>query len=188
MKSIIVRIEGITPLLMHRFADSSLVSIGGARPVHVKDEDPRTVAEHAAYRDADGNLYIPGASISRLLREAGASHKQKGSRRSLKYIIPGVVIVSEDELPLYDSGTTRATHIEVDSRAIVNPVTKARVMCHRARLNRWECEFVLEIDDEAIAVTTVNQLLVEGGRRIGLGAFRPEKGGPFGRFMVTSWV
>jgi hypothetical protein len=33
----------------------------------------------------------------------------------------------------------------------------------------------------------VNKLLVEGSQQIGIGAFRPEKGGPFGTFLVTEW-
>jgi hypothetical protein len=33
----------------------------------------------------------------------------------------------------------------------------------------------------------IHQLFEEGGRRIGIGDFRPERGGPYGRFAIVSW-
>jgi hypothetical protein len=60
-------------------------------------------------------------------------------------------------------------------------------MRHRPRLNAWGCEFVIEIADDIMEAKSVHQLLAEGGVRLGLGDFRPEKGGPFGRFQVVSW-
>jgi len=30
-------------------------------------------------------------------------------------------------------------------------------------------------------------LLTEGSQQVGIGAYRPEKSGPFGTFMITSW-
>ena len=60
-------------------------------------------------------------------------------------------------------------------------------MRHRARLNAWRADFALEVDTDVLDTDIVHQLLTEGGQRIGIGDFRPEKGGPFGRFRVTLW-
>ena len=68
------------------------------------------------------------------------------------------------------------------------PATKGRIMRHRPRLNQWAMEFALEIDEDMINSQTVHQLLSEGGSKIGLGDFRPDKGGPFGRFLVVNWA
>lgn len=61
-------------------------------------------------------------------------------------------------------------------------------MRHRPRLNNWGAEFTIEIDDDTLDPVTVHQLMTEGGTKIGLGDYRPEKGGPFGRFHVISWA
>lgn len=187
MKTFSVTIEGLTPLLQHRFGEESEIP-DQVRAIHVKKVDPREAAEKVSYRMPDKTLYLPGSAISRLLRDAGASHKQRGSRKSLRYIVPAAVIVSEDVIPLRNGdGRSPAKEFEVDSRPVSIPATKGRIMRHRPRLNKWSAVFSLTIDDEMMDEGTIQQLLTEGGRKIGVGDYRPDKGGSFGRFMVTEW-
>jgi hypothetical protein len=60
-------------------------------------------------------------------------------------------------------------------------------MRHRPKINEWCACFIIEIDRTLVDINMIHQLLTEGGRRIGIGDFRPEKGGPFGRFQVDQW-
>lgn len=187
MKTYVASIKGITAILQHRFSEASELP-GTSRRVHIKDEDPRDAAERAAHRDPEGRLYIPGAAVSRMLREGGSSHKQKGSRKSLKFVIPAAILIPEDIIHLLDVDGEPLTEFEVDSRPVVIPATKGRIMRHRPRLNIWGAEFHVEVDDDMIDPNIIHQILVEGGTKIGLGDFRPEKGGPFGRFHVVRWA
>lgn len=181
-------LEGTTAILQHRFGDAAEME-ANTRKVHVKAQDPRDAAEKAAYRTAAGELYVPGAAIARMLREGGAAHKQRGSRKSLKYVIPSAVLVPEDQIVLRDREGNPLTHFEVDSRPVVIPSTKGRVMRHRPRLNPpWCLEFPLVINDDVMEPSLIHQLLVEGGTTLGLLDYRPEKGGPFGTFAVVSWA
>lgn len=184
-----VQITGVTSLLQHRFAEPNEADAGkGTRAVHIKEELPRDQAERAAYRKKDGTLYLPGAAIGRMLREAGSAHKQKGSRKSLKYIVPAGVRVTEDQLTLVNGdGKTPLSDFEVDGRPVTIPSTKGRIMRYRPRLDCWGAVFSLYINEDVLDAKTVHQLLVEGGERIGVGDYRPEKGGPFGCFQVTRW-
>lgn len=184
MKTVTVEITGTTPLLQHRFGEAAEQG-KSTRRMLVQNELPRDAAERAAYRAPDGTLYLPGAAISRLLREAGGNHKQVGSRKSLKYIIPAAVLVPADTITLHNGKPL--TDYEVDSRPVTIPATKGRIMRHRPRLDEWQATFLLEIDEAILPVEIIHQLLTEGGTGLGLGDFRPEKGGPFGRFRVTHW-
>lgn len=187
MKTVSVRIEGTTALLMHRFTEASEVQ-KSTRRLAIKEEDPREVAERCAYRLPDGGLYLPGAAIARLVREAGSNHKQRGSRKSLKFVVPAAVYMGAETITLLNGdGKSIAREFEVDSRPVTIPATKGRIMRHRPRLNKWAAEFDLEIDDDILPLEVVHQLLIEGGNKIGVGDFRPERGGPFGRFAVTQW-
>src|SRR5712692_4880163 len=183
MITVQVTISGISPLLMHRFGEQSELE-AESRSVKVASLTPAQAAERTAYRDPSGNLYIPGAAIGRLLREAGGSHKQRGTRKSLKYIVPAAVIVTDEAITLHDESGTPLARVEVDSRPVVIPSTKGRIMRHRARIEKWQASLNLEIDDEVLDPETIRQLLEEGGRRIGLLDYRPEKGGPYGRFAI----
>jgi hypothetical protein len=190
MKLIEVWIEGTYALLQHRFSEQAEAGVTKAtRRVQIAQQCPRDVAERAAYREPDGSLYLPGSAISRLLREAGGAHKQRGSRRTLKYIVPAAVIVTDDVVPLFETDrATRAKTFEVDARPVTIPATKGRVMRFRPRLDAWTARVHLRINEDVLDPATVRQLLVEGGQQLGVGDYRPERGGPFGTFAVVSWV
>ena len=187
MSTFIATISGLTPLLIHRWAEAQETE-ETTRAVHIERRDPRREAEKVCYRREDEAIYFPGAAIARMLREAGGSHKQRGSRKSLKFVIPAAVIVLEDQLMLKDANGDLIKDFEVDSRPVTIPATKGRIMRHRPRFNTWGAEISLEIDPQIIESDTVMQLLTEGGKRIGIGDFRPERGGPFGRFAVIQWA
>jgi len=185
-----VEVVGISPLLQSRFTDyAELAGDEATRPVVAERQlTRRDVAEEATYMDTDKTYYHPGPSILRLLREAGSFHKLKGNRKSVKFIVPSAVIVLTDRMTLLDprNNFEPLAQFEVDSRSVVNQTTKGRIMSHRPRWDHWALRFDVEITT-LLTEAFVQQLLQEGGRQLGLGAFRPEKGGPFGRFRVTNW-
>jgi len=184
-------IEGTMALLQHRMADGALDR--GKTRTNVADaaDDPRNEAEAGVYRmpgKGERQIAVPGAAIARLIREAGGSHKIKGSRKAVKYLVPAAVIVVDDMCGLYlHDRKTPIVDFEVDSRPVTIPATKGRVMRHRARFNEWAVKVSLRINEKIMAEQLVRQLLTEGGEQIGIGDFRPEKGGPFGTFGMVSW-
>lgn len=190
-KAVEVEITGTTALLQHRFGESAEVNGdngSGTRKALVQKRIPRDEAEAVAYRLPSGELYMPGAAISRMLREAGGGHKMRGSRKSLKYIVPAAIMVTDEFLPLIHPETNKPLKdFEVDSRPVTIPATKGRIMRHRPRLDKWRARFKLVVHDDVLAVDTIHTLMTEGGARIGVGDYRPEKGGPFGVFQVTRW-
>jgi hypothetical protein len=188
VKSYHVSIKGESPLLQHGFGVEFTAPTQNTRTIHVENSTPRQEAEKVQQRLPDGRYYIVGAAFARLLREAGGSHKQKGSRKSMKYVIPGAVFVQEDAVVILNGdGKTPAKDFEVDSRPVVIPSTKGRIMRHRPRFDHWSADFTLLVNDGLIDPDFVNKLLVHGSQAIGVGDFRPERGGPFGRFIVTRW-
>lgn len=186
MKIIAVKIKGVTSYLQHRFNEGAELP-GTTRHVLVNRGTPREEAEKVTYRDRQGRFYFPGAAIGRLLREAGGGHKLKGTRKSAKYVVPAAVLVLEDAIILCNGDGKPALDFEVDSRPVVIPATKGRVMRHRPRFDQWSASFTLRINDTVLPVDFVQRLLTEGGEQIGIGDFRPEKGGPFGCFNVIEW-
>lgn len=182
-----VWVEGDTPMLQHRATEEAL---SGATRQNTpgEKEDPRDVCERTIYRQADRSIAMPGAAFARLLREAGGSHKAKGQRKSLKYLVPAAVLVLDELCPLYlNDRKTLIKDFEVDSRPVTIPATKGRVMRHRARFNEWTARANLRINTNILDEKTVRQLLTEGLAQIGLGDFRPEKGGPFGVSTLVHW-
>ena len=132
------------------------------------------------YLDAKGTIYQPAECIRQALINAGKAFKK--GRSSLTKTVASFVDISPEAIPHLE------TKWETDRRAVVIPSTKGRVMRNRARFNEWELEFTATIlDVDEINEKTMNDLLVYAGNYLGIGDYRPEKKGMFGRFMVVSF-
>ena len=172
MEAVEITVTGISPLLMHRFP---------MEPIEALEKKPiKEQAEVAAYRDEQGGLYVPGVNVQRALVAAASFSKGKG-RASLQKVAAACLMVSPQRL---DLGT--ADYI-IDSRPVVIPSTKGRIVRHRPCLEDWEITFTLEWDDTLLSKKQVRQIVDDMGMRVGLLDFRPERKGPFGRCKVTNW-
>jgi hypothetical protein len=185
MKTIKVRIEGMTPYLMHRFSDNSEAD-KATRRIKVTQPSPREEAERVAYKNEDGTFYFNAYAIVGTLGNAGVNHKMRGSRKSLKFIVPSAVRVATDKITVLN-GNGPAKNFEVDSRPVTIPATKGRIMRHRPRFDKWSAEFDLIVNEKLLDPEQVHILLNEAGESIGIGDFRPEKRGPFGTFRVVKF-
>lgn len=169
---VICKIKGKSSLLMHRFP---IDQTNGIDKMSAKDQ-----AEISAYRSESGNLYLPGVAVQRALIASAAFSKGKG-RATLQKPVAACVLVDPVEI---DLGTKDYI---IDSRAVVIPATKGRIVRHRPRLDVWEAAFEIEYDNELLSEEQLRQVIDDAGSRVGLLDFRPEKKGPFGRFMVVGW-
>jgi hypothetical protein len=193
---------GVMPLLMHRFTEKAEANLPGGsgkgtRATTTAGEKPlpREIAEDFAYRESGPGspLVLPREMFQRMLVNAGSNHKERGTRKTLKYRVPAAVLVlGGDEkagpVPLFAKDRkTRLTTFEVHSCSAVNPFTKGRVMSHRPRLDEWSFRLLVRINTDLMAESVVRQLFTEGGQQIGVGSWRPEKFGVFGVFDVVGW-
>ena len=170
----IVKNGGQSPLLMHAFP---LLPIEA-----MEKKPPAEQAELAAYRDPDTHdLYVPAVAVQRALVAAAAYSKGKG-RASLVKQAAACLLVTPERLSL---GTQ--TYM-VDSRPVVMPATRGRVLRHRPRLDVWAITYTLEWDERLISEQQIRRIVDDMGSRVGLLDFRPEKKGPYGRSVVVSWV
>lgn len=185
MKTVQVEIRGITPLLIHKFG-AEAETAKKTRRIEVADRDPRAEAKKVAYIAGDGSFFFNAFAIPNSMGNAGASHKATGTRKSLRFVVPSAVRMDADVVTILN-GKGPAKDFEVDARPVTIPATKGRVMRYRPRFNDWGARFVVHVDDELLSLEMAHQLLTEAGQSIGIGDFRPEKRGPFGRFRVVTW-
>lgn len=191
MKSIRVKIKGISPLLMNRFTeDAEASSTRGTRTIKINNLTPREQADQAAYKDKEGKLIIPMTWIAGSFMDTASNYKQRGSRKSLRWVARGAFLPEGSESPEYSCllvDGIPTTKYEVDSRPVVIPATKGRIMRHRPRIEEWSVEFKLMIDDEILDPKDCHEILNSAGKRSGIGAYRPNKMGPFGKYQVSLW-
>lgn len=185
MKIVEVEIRGVTPLLIHRFGEAA-EQAKSTRRVMVDSVDPRAEAEKVAYIADDGTYYFNAFSIPACMGNAGSNHKSRGSRKTLRFVVPSAVRVMTDRITIMN-GAGPAKSFEVDARPVTIPATKGRVMRYRPRFDCWGAQFLLHINEDLLSIENAHQLLNEAGMQYGIGDFRPEKRGPFGTFRVTKF-
>jgi len=171
-KKIKCRIKGISPLLMHAYPMQPVEAI------EKKSSDEQ--AEYAAYRNPKGKLYIPSVALQRSIIGAATYTKGKG-RASLQKPVAACVLVSPEYLILDQQ------EYVIDARPVVIPKTQGRVVRFRPRFNEWSIESIIEFDDVLLKESELKKIIDDAGSRVGLLDFRPERKGPFGRFMVIDW-
>ena len=172
------KIEGISPLLQHRFYAEGLPAKKSIK------KDVKQVTDNVEdylYRNGTDEIYQPSTHIICTMKKAGARFQIPGQGKlTYKNLIgSGVVLVTPDAIPHVNQ------EWEVDLRSVI--VNRARIMRSRPCFKDWALEFQLDIEEEEIDPSVIKEILDYAGKRVGIGDFRPEKGGSFGRFHVTKW-
>ena len=189
-----IRIDGTSPIIHHSAAGvdpllpinieiKEITSKRGSNRTVIDDQRLRHLeAIRSLWLDADSRPTIPQSAI-RALIETGARKLRQGSQ-----VREGLVVASTSFA--YDVDTYGKTLDELAQNAqfTVPVVVKGtRIMRTRCRFDPpWSCTFIVDGDDELVDQDKLRRWLDIGGRRIGLGDWRPEKSGEFGRFEVVS--
>ena len=188
-----IEITGVTAILMNRFTDENEAQVtSGTRPSTIGDRGtPRDQATKSAYLDKKGGLYVPTQNLYACLINAGKFHKvgkTKVTTMKSSLVPAGVVMLDGLVLTIISPKSNKQLKsFEVDSRRVVIPATGGAIMRHRARVDEWRIRFAIEVDKEIFDGNFVRTLVDDAGKKIGLGDYRPERKGPFGKFKVTKW-
>lgn len=172
-----VKIEGLTPLLVNRFHEEAAAEATSGTRSRKEKPTPEEDAKMRLYTNGNGP-YIPSEWLRQSL--IGAASRHKIGRRAATTDVAAAVYLSPFEIPLVGDW-------HVDSRAIVIPATKGRLLRYRPMFDEWSCEFMIQVDTDLVSTNLIKDILVDSGRLVGVGDFRPARKGPYGRFSIVSW-
>jgi hypothetical protein len=155
------------------------------------DFEVRTWKERA-HVGSDGMVFIPPMALKNCI-ETTAKYLQesipgKGKSTYTKLFRSGVMVVSPLSL-----GVTMAAVFEHrvfgDSGGRRGGGSGTRVWKSFPRFDKWETDVEIFLLDPILIARPekVEEYLVHAGKFIGLGTFRPENGGYFGRFEVRNF-
>lgn len=175
---IVFQIIGISPLLQNNpaaFIGSSDGNLAGK-----KEYDDEEEARLRLYLDPDGNHCHPTQAFPRSMAKAVAG--KKFGKMFATAAINGSVFITEPFSIIEDENGKPAKDYTIDRRSVV--IGKARVLRCRPCWKNWRMRLALEIDTAILQPVQVRESLALAGRIKGIGDYRPEKGGGFGRFRV----
>lgn len=173
-------IIGMSPLLQNNPAEfigkDAADEMSRGKKVY-KDDDEAALR---VYRRADGSYQHPSESFVKSMLKAVSG--MKFGKKFATQILKGSVFIVEPFCVIEDDKGRPATKYAIDRRPCV--VGKARILRCRPCWHPWSMKLALDIDTALIQRSQVAQCLSLAGRTIGIGDYRPERGGGFGRFKV----
>ena len=190
-----ITIRGTSPIIMHNgaagldtrsSANIEKAEIARKRGGNRTASDDARLAEietqTALYLDQSGAPTLPAAALRACIETAARKLKQGPQVRE------GLIV---DEVKSFDYdkkryGTTLRKLVKSTQFTVGVVVQRNRILRTRAKFDEWSCTFAVEGDDELVDKEQLEAWLDIGGRRIGLGDWRPEKSGNYGRFERVS--
>lgn len=177
---VVFNVVGISPLLQNNPANfigvDSDAALGSSKKKYNDEEEARL----RVYLDSDGAFCHPCESFTKAMVKAVAG--KKFGKMFATSAIKGSVFIAEPFAGLLDAKGKPIKEYTIDRRPVV--VGKARVLRCRPCFPKWRVKLALEIDVAILRPEDVKDALALAGRIVGIGDYRPEKGGGFGRFMV----
>lgn len=138
-------------------------------------------AEQNAYRDKDGNLYLPPVMFKRAATNGGRG--LRFGKLGAPGVVSGFVFEKGEQAVLKDIKTGKPIKdYEIDERPVV--IQRQRVLRSRPVIDNWTAEIEFEVDTVHITPESLEEVLNIGGRMSGVGDYRPGTKGHFGRFTA----
>jgi len=168
-----VKIKGVSPLLMHRFAETeSTHKIKKSGQEYDSDVD----AKAALYTDGNGTVVQPSTHIESAMIKAATNYKIPGQgKKTFKDAFKGGIIIDPLQIPHKNQKWVK------DMQSVV--INRSRIVRARPRLDDWELEFTIINSDERVTPNIIKDTLSDAGKFFGIGDFRPK----FGRFEITEF-
>lgn len=186
----VYRFTGISPLLMANINSVNLKLPKLKLGTKPNSGDVNKIAEGNLYKNDDGSYYMPCEALRLSLFKGCSGQKFAGDRRGPATIFQGLLFPAEDRANLiHADGKPIKKHVpQIDSG--VNKATKARIIVVRPRIEEWQMDVPFQIDDEFAPENyeefkaALLALWNRAGRAVGIGAWRPENKGRYGRYSV----
>ena len=189
-----IRIKGIRPLIMHNGAagldtrspaNLEKAEIARKRGSNRTESDDARLREldclTSLYLDADGAPTLPEGVI-RAVIETGAKKLKQGPQ-----VREGMIVEQVEEFSYDRSMGATAEELAKTAQFTTGvAVQRSRILRTRAKFDEWGVTFIVEADDELVDQSQLETWLDIAGRRIGVGDWRPEKSGVYGRFEKES--
>jgi hypothetical protein len=176
--SVLVSLEGTAPFLFRRWSNEAVEAKSkAAKNSKAKKTDD---VESFVYRTPGGNLAIPGEYLRMSIIGAARFRQDPRSPRksAMDLYKAGIVVIDE----LADVG--KADWDYLDARRVT--IQRAGITRIRPALAKgWVAKFTLEVLlPEYISPSDLRDVIVDAGRLVGVGDFRPS----FGRFGIQSYM
>jgi len=180
-ETLLVPIVGTTPLITQRFSDKAkrqmLDAMQGRKRVK-SAKDPDADYQAAFYRTKEGYGF-PAVGFKAAIVSAARLYDKSVTMTMLRQCVFVHGLVSDnDTQPLVE------VHGEPFMREDVVRVQRGTDLRYRPQFTDWSCTLEVTYIKSMLARSSVLSLVDAAGMGVGVGEWRPERGGDFGTFRI----
>ena len=180
VQRMLVTIEGTSPLIQHQWSEKAKTMMRdkgkGKKTKERSAREPEAEAKEAMYTTPDGKPALPLLSLKSAI--IAAAHKDIGVEKTL--VRKGLFIASPDPSLMLPMKCSKP-HVREDCVRVGMGAADLR---YRPQFDSWSVEVKIEYDADLLQQADILNLIDRAGFGVGVGEWRPEKGGEFGRFRV----
>lgn len=178
---VIFKVKGDSPLIMHRWSEKSkkLMLDKQMKKIVTRDaKDPIRDFEESMYKLPDGRAGFPAAAFKNAMVRAGKNLGVMMTDSRVSIFVRGVYseIDGRDLIPIDGEVSMREDMVRLE--------TGIADIRYRAQISNWSAEILIEYTPHAVSLDQIVSLLNAAGF-VGVGEWRPERNGEFGRFHVV---
>ena len=180
MRTVKITIKGVSPIAFSKHYEVPKL------PKELPGDYEERTWRNRTHTDKEGQVMVTAMMLKNMLFDVakflGEKIPGKGSKTYTKHFESGILVV--DAAPLGVS----VKDIEHEKLFVPSDGIRGsgkRVWKYFPVIHNWEAVFTVFILDETITKDVFERYLQEAGKFIGLGFFRPARGGTKGRFTVA---
>jgi hypothetical protein len=172
---------------MNPMTDAKLGEIfEGPSAAAVKPElTMQQIAENTVIRNEEGLIGIPNSYLFGSLVNGGRLVKfdsKKSFTNAESSLVPSFIFLLAQFFPFKDQNEPM-----IVSKMRIPTKSGGAQVAIRAMFKRWEFDSDILFNDDEIHESKVRAIVKYAGMACGLGAFRPNRKGPYGTFEIARW-
>lgn len=177
-----IRIKALSPMIQHKWSEKAKEMMrlkhAGKKTKAREVRDPEQECFDATYATEDGEFGIPVDALKAAL--IGAAHKDIGVEKTLV----------RKSLFIHCDDGNRVLAIESDAPNMREDCVRVGAgsadLRYRPEFRKWATVVTITYDSSMLTPEDIINLINRAGFGVGIGEWRPEKGGEFGRFEVDA--
>ncbi len=130
-------------------------------------------------------IYVPCEQIKAAMLKAGVGKVEKFAGKKVTWwkLVASFVSVKPDAIKIMPQEWTNYTTSGINH----NCKPPARIITTRPRFDDWSLEFQLVVDDIGLPMEKLREILENAGQYEGIGNWRPNLKGDYGKFEIVKW-
>jgi len=181
-KTLRFTIKGTSPLIQHQWDEKSKEMMrqkhAGKKTKTREVRQPEKEFQAACYLTDDGEFGIPLMAFKNSL--ITAAHKDIGIEKTL---VRKAFFIKSTDSKLINKIECNEPIMREDMVRVGAGSTDMR---YRPEFKQWSTEITCQIDSALLTIDDVVNLVNRAGFGVGIGEWRPEKNGEYGRFEIDS--